>query len=259
MDQKQISLDSSKLTLIHSDDIAIFDVENTSSENQNGLQEVNDGSGSGAPSKKMNLSELKAKQIVNFSAKGVTVGQTTPKAHPQTQGLASEASSPPKQKSKAASIFHFSLIKIGNWERKVNYYKDLRAKIDYSRRKFAWEILDDKKKMKMKIEIKWSDILSMRVVLNDWRHDTLEVELEVPPIYFVEGEPKPQKYISWVLGTDFTGEQANLYRMLCWETKETLRKSVQWDDSTLSLSKKKFPSAPTPYFDVINQIPQGLL
>ncbi|KAG9457885.1 hypothetical protein H6P81_002393 [Aristolochia fimbriata] len=254
MDQKT-SFNSSKLNIV--DPNSRLEIGITSEENQ----EIKDGSCSTTPSNKMKLTSLKLKQIVDYSAEEEqscsNAREKTPCVRPVTvkkiQVPDASTSTTPKYKSKRASNFRLSLIKIGNWEKKASQHRDLIAKFEYARHKLVWEILDDDIKKKMKIEIKWSDILSMRAIFNHYRNDVLEVELDIPPMYFVEDDVQPKKYISWNVCNDFTGDQANLFRVHhlklgAGRLKKHYHKLLGWDNSILSVSMRPFPSSPTPYF-----------
>lgn len=52
---------------------------------------------------------------------------------------------------------------------------DLVAKCYFAKRKLVWEFLE--KGLKSKIEIQWSDILSLRAIMHEDQHGVLEIEV----------------------------------------------------------------------------------
>ena len=59
---------------------------------------------------------------------------------------------------------------------------DLVAKIFYVKRKMVWEILEIC--LKSKIEIKWDDIIGMRVVLEKNQPGSLDIEVYIYFLFF---------------------------------------------------------------------------
>lgn len=67
---------------------------------------------------------------------------------------------------------------IGEWTHKSVYPDDLKAKFYFAKKRLMWEILDEDSKLKRKIEIQWSDVLSLRASYSP-QNETGVLEVEV--------------------------------------------------------------------------------
>lgn len=81
------------------------------------------------------------------------------------------------EKQKAMN-FQISKIMIGEWTHKSVYPDDLKAKFYFAKKRLMWEILDEDSKLKRKIEIQWSDVLSLRASYSP-QNETGVLEVEV--------------------------------------------------------------------------------
>ncbi|OMP10937.1 hypothetical protein COLO4_04160 [Corchorus olitorius] len=77
-----------------------------------------------------------------------------------------------------AENFSISLLKVGSWQRVTRNEGDLIAKFYFAKRKLVWEILE--KGLKSKIEIQWSEILSLKAILLEDRPGILQIEEALP-------------------------------------------------------------------------------
>ncbi|KAE8677757.1 hypothetical protein F3Y22_tig00111502pilonHSYRG00038 [Hibiscus syriacus] len=109
-----------------------------------------------------------------------------------------------------AENFIISILRIGSWQRVSRNDGDLVGKCYFAKRKLVWEFLENG--LKSKIEIQWSDILSLRAVSNEDQPGILELELNQPPVFYHEIDPQPRKHTQWRMVSDFTGGQAPTYR-----------------------------------------------
>ncbi|XP_019052249.1 PREDICTED: uncharacterized protein LOC104591469 isoform X2 [Nelumbo nucifera] len=133
------------------------------------------------------------------------------------------------------------------------YDGEVVAKCYYAKRKLVWEVLDGM--LKNKIEVLWSDIVSIKATCNHNMPQTLEIELMNPPLFFRETNPQPRKHTLWKSTGDFTGGQASIFRRHFLQFPQgTLQKHyeklLQLDDRLFSLSKKPYPSFDSPFFDL---------
>ncbi|KAF3772074.1 hypothetical protein EJ110_NYTH57733 [Nymphaea thermarum] len=126
----------------------------------------------------------------------------------EKQSLQAVLNNPSAEKLKASN-FAASFLKIGSWERVSRYDGDLAAKCYFAKRKLVWEVLEGG--LKSKIEIQWSDIISLRAIYRQNHPDQLEVELSKVPHFFRETNPQPRKHTLWQAANDFTGGQAVAY------------------------------------------------
>ncbi|KAJ4892969.1 Uncharacterized protein Rs2_19763 [Raphanus sativus] len=161
------------------------------------------------------------------------------------------------EKQKAMN-FQISKIMIGEWTHKSVYPDDLKAKFYFAKKRLMWEILDEDSKLKRKIEIQWSDVLSLRASYSP-QNETgiLEVELGKCPTFFMEINPQKGKHTQWKqLDQDFTlGQSASKYRR---HTLHVSPKDLKWNLDKLAsadsfwskLAKVNFPTLPQSlYFD----------
>ncbi|CAH8361592.1 unnamed protein product [Eruca vesicaria subsp. sativa] len=154
-------------------------------------------------------------------------------------------------------------ITIGQWTHVRVYPDDIKAKFYFKKRRIIWEFLDDVEigtqveRLKRKIEIEWSDVLSFRAILNS--HDDtgiLEVELGKRPTFFMETNLQARKHTQWKMDQDFTLDQsASKYRrhtlhFFPGDLQETLEKLVSGDSFWSKLAKVKFPTLQSLYFDI---------
>lgn len=155
-----------------------------------------------------------------------------------------------KEKLKASN-FGATLLRIGSWQRVTQHEGDLVAKCYYAKRKLVWEILDQG--LKSKIEVQWSDILSMRAVIEENQPGILEIELSQPPSFHRESNPLPRKHTMWNVATDFTNGEALTHRRHYVQfapgvLDKHYEKLIQCEIRFFELSQKPFPSRRSPYF-----------
>ncbi|EOY11647.1 Uncharacterized protein TCM_026760 [Theobroma cacao] len=105
-----------------------------------------------------------------------------------------------------AENFPIALLRVGSWQRVSRNEGDLVAKCYFAKRKLVWEFLEHG--LKSKIEIQWSDILSLKTVIQEDKPGILEIELNQPPSFHHEIDPQPRKHTQWRMVSDFTGGQA---------------------------------------------------
>ncbi|KAH0994369.1 hypothetical protein GBA52_018233 [Prunus armeniaca] len=153
-----------------------------------------------------------------------------------------------KEKLKASN-FGATLLRIGSWQRVTQHEGDLVAKCYYAKRKLVWEILDQG--LKSKIEVQWSDILSMRAVIEENQPGILE--LSQPPSSTGESNPLPRKHTMWNVATDFTNGEALTHRRHYVQfapgvLDKHYEKLIQCEIRFFELSQKPFPSLRSPYF-----------
>ncbi|XP_034221888.1 uncharacterized protein LOC117632499 isoform X2 [Prunus dulcis] len=155
-----------------------------------------------------------------------------------------------KEKLKASN-FGATLLRIGSFQRITQHEGDLVAKCYYAKRKLVWEILDQG--LKSKIEVQWSEILSMRAVIEENQPGILEIELSQPPSFHRESNPLPRKHTMWNAATDFTNGQALIHRRHYVQfapgvLDKHYEKLVKRELRFFELSQKPFPSRRSPYF-----------
>ncbi|PON48213.1 hypothetical protein PanWU01x14_238630 [Parasponia andersonii] len=103
-----------------------------------------------------------------------------------------------------------------NWrvypdQRQGRQYGDVVAKFFFGWKRMAWEIRETG--LTNRIEIKWEQIVGMRVFLGDGNQlGILEVELNRPPLFFKETDPRPRRLIRGDQVPDFTDDQATNFR-----------------------------------------------
>ncbi|KAL4354001.1 hypothetical protein GQ457_06G021590 [Hibiscus cannabinus] len=166
------------------------------------------------------------------------------------EGTSTETDKQPEKKLKAHSM-NISLLRIGSWQMVSRNDADLVAKFYFAKKKMVWEHLE--KGLKKKIEFQWSDILSLRAVLNQGPSAILEIELTQPPLFYHEREPQPKKHTQWRPDTDFTGLQASSYRRHYLEflpgvLDEQLDKLLNHDSRLSTLIQQGFPVLDSPFF-----------
>ncbi|KAL3638243.1 hypothetical protein CASFOL_017614 [Castilleja foliolosa] len=167
---------------------------------------------------------------------------------------------PSTEKLKATN-FCITSIHIGGWQRNSQNEGDMIAKLYYGKRKIVWEVLDDKVMMgcnvkhKNKIEILWSNITAIQAIFQDDQFGILKIELDKPPMFFRETEPKPTKHTNWQSENylDFTNGCAFNSRIHCVKfPPKVLDKHyenlLQSDQRLFKLSREPFPSQRSPYF-----------
>ncbi|GMN44028.1 hypothetical protein TIFTF001_013220 [Ficus carica] len=151
---------------------------------------------------------------------------------------------------KASKISAF-LLKIGSWERAAKNEEDVVAKFYFAKRRLLWEILENG--LKKKIEIRWEQVLSMRVVIEDYQPGILEVELWQPPMFFLETEPEPRKHSRWKNIADFTDGQATICRRHFLKfppnaLNKHWEKLLQFEPRFLRMCQSPFSVLQDPYF-----------
>ncbi|XWS64451.1 hypothetical protein CRYUN_Cryun05aG0004900 [Craigia yunnanensis] len=154
------------------------------------------------------------------------------------------------QKIKAEN-FPISLLRIGSWQRVSKNEGDLVAKCYFAKRKLVWEFLENG--LKSKIEIQWSDILSLRAVMLQDQPGILEIELNQPPSFHHEIDPQPRKHTQWRMVSDFTGGQALTFRRQHIEfpsgaLDKPLEKLLRCDSRLFQLSRQSYPTLESPFF-----------
>ncbi|XP_047320462.1 uncharacterized protein LOC124924472 [Impatiens glandulifera] len=137
-----------------------------------------------------------------------------------TQGNINKIGSLTKEEQKATisstseklqtSNFTSSLLRIGSWEYKSRHEGDLVAKYYFAKHKLVWEVLDGG--LKNKIEIQWSDIMSLKGNYPDDGPGTLDLVLARQPLFFRETNPQPRKHTLWQATTDFTDGQTTMHK-----------------------------------------------
>ncbi|KAG2408095.1 hypothetical protein LR48_Vigan01g241500 [Vigna angularis] len=109
-----------------------------------------------------------------------------------------------------ASNFPASLLRIGSWEYESKHEGDLVAKCYFAKRKLVWEVLEGE--LKRKMEIQWSDIMSLKANCPDTGPSSLTVALAREPLFFKETNPQPRKHTLWQTTSDFTDGEAGKHR-----------------------------------------------
>ncbi|KAK8633547.1 hypothetical protein V6N13_014392 [Hibiscus sabdariffa] len=150
-----------------------------------------------------------------------------------------------------AENFLISLLRIGSWQRVSRNDGDLVGKCYFAKRKLVWEFLENG--LKSKIEIQWSDILSLKAVSLEGQSGILELELSEPPSFYHEIDPQPRKHTQWRMASDFTGGQAPTYRRHYLEfppgaLDRPLEKLLCYEHRLRMLSEQRFPTLDSPYF-----------
>ncbi|PON57603.1 hypothetical protein TorRG33x02_293320 [Trema orientale] len=96
-------------------------------------------------------------------------------------------------------------------QRQGRQYGDVVAKFFFGWKRMVWEIRETG--FTNKFEIKWEQIVGMRVFLGDGNQlGILEVELNRPPLFFRETDPRPRRFIRGDQVPDFTDNQATNFR-----------------------------------------------
>ncbi|XP_047309982.1 uncharacterized protein LOC124913449 [Impatiens glandulifera] len=181
-----------------------------------------------------------------------------------TQGNINKIGSLTKEEQKAAvsstseklkaSNFTGSLLRIGSWEYKSKHEGDLVAKCYFAKHKLVWEVLDGG--LKNKIEIQWSDIMSLKGNYPDDGPGTLDLVLARQPLFFRETNPQPRKHTLWQATTDFTDGQASVHRKHFLQCPPGLlgkhfEKLIQCDPRLNFLSQQKEVVLESPCFEPI--------
>ncbi|KAF8068565.1 hypothetical protein N665_1142s0016 [Sinapis alba] len=183
--------------------------------------------------------------------KSILDAQKPPYSTENTKTLTTHETPTNIEKQKAIN-FQISKIIIGEWTHKSVYPDDLKAKFYFAKRKLMWEILDEHSRLKRKIEIQWSDVLSFRATIYPQDETaTLEIELGKCPTFFMETNPQPGKHTQWKqLDHDFTLDQsASKYRRHTLhfpseDLQKNLEKLVSADSFWSKLAKVSFPILP---------------
>ncbi|KAK4783089.1 hypothetical protein SAY86_007463 [Trapa natans] len=152
-----------------------------------------------------------------------------------------------------ASNFPASLLRIGQWEYKSRYEGDLVAKCYFAKHKLVWEVLEGG--LKSKIEIQWSDIMSLKANCPETGLSTLNVVLARQPLFFRETNPQPRKHTLWQATTDFTDGQASLHRQHFLQCPQGVlskhfEKLIQCDVRLKFLSQQPEILLDSPFFEV---------
>ncbi|KAL3728425.1 hypothetical protein ACJRO7_033067 [Eucalyptus globulus] len=99
-----------------------------------------------------------------------------------------------------------TLIRIGSWQFASEHEGDLLVKFYFATEILAWEVLMNG--IQYKMEIRWSDISSIRATIEENKPGILEIELDQPPTFYKETDPLPRHYSLWLFADDFAGGQA---------------------------------------------------
>ncbi|KAK6233272.1 hypothetical protein QQP08_016492 [Theobroma cacao] len=150
-----------------------------------------------------------------------------------------------------AENFPIALLRVGSWQRVSRNEGDLVAKCYFAKRKLVWEFLEHG--LKSKIEIQWSDILSLKTVIQEDKPGILEIELNQPPSFHHEIDPQPRKHTQWRMVSDFTGGQAPTFRRHYLEfppgaLDRPIEKLFRCDNRLFQLSRQGYPTLESPYF-----------
>ncbi|XP_021283455.1 uncharacterized protein LOC110415970 isoform X3 [Herrania umbratica] len=150
-----------------------------------------------------------------------------------------------------AENFPIALLRVGSWQRVSRNEGDLVAKCYFAKRKLVWEFLEHG--LKSKIEIQWSDILSLKAVIQEDKPGILEIELNQPPSFHHEIDPQPRKHTQWRMVSDFTGGQAPTFRRHYLEfppgaLDRPIEKLFRCDNRLFQLSRQGYPTLESPYF-----------
>ncbi|EPS69285.1 hypothetical protein M569_05482, partial [Genlisea aurea] len=180
-----------------------------------------------------------------------TAGNQNHHVAKEAKAVAAAAAASSGDKLKASN-FPGSLLRIGNWEYKSRYEGDLVAKCYFAKHKLVWEVLDGG--LKNKIEIQWSDIVSLKGHHPEDAPGTLHVVLARQPLFFRETNPQPRKHTLWQATSDFTGGEATIHRRHYLECPQGLmgkhfEKLVQCDPRLRFLSQQEEPKLDSPYFE----------
>ncbi|PIA31848.1 hypothetical protein AQUCO_04800029v1 [Aquilegia coerulea] len=153
-----------------------------------------------------------------------------------------------------ASNFPASLLKIGTWEYVSKYEGDLVAKCYFAKHKLVWEVLEGG--LKSKIEIQWSDIMSLNAKHSgDDKPGTLDIVLARQPLFFRETNPQPRKHTLWQATSDFTTGQATIHRRHYLQCPHGIlnkhfEKLIQCDPRLNLLSQQPGIILNSPYFEL---------
>ncbi|KAK3418715.1 hypothetical protein EUGRSUZ_H03288 [Eucalyptus grandis] len=99
-----------------------------------------------------------------------------------------------------------TLIRIGSWQFASEHEGDLVAKFFFATEILAWEVLMNG--IQYKMEIRWSDISSIRATIEENKPGILEIELHWSPTFYRETNQQPRDHSNWISADDFTGGQA---------------------------------------------------
>ncbi|XP_010472409.1 PREDICTED: uncharacterized protein LOC104752037 [Camelina sativa] len=151
-----------------------------------------------------------------------------------------------------ASNFHATVLRIGQWEYKAMHDGDLVAKCYFAKHKLVWEVLEQG--LKSKIEIQWSDIMSLKANLPDDEPGTLSIVLARRPLFFREINPLPRKHTTWLPTSDFTDGHASMNRKHFLQCPPGIldkhfEKLVQCDHRLFCLSRQPEINLASPFFD----------
>ncbi|QCD80479.1 hypothetical protein DEO72_LG2g800 [Vigna unguiculata] len=151
-----------------------------------------------------------------------------------------------------ASNFPASLLRIGSWEYKSKHEGDLVAKCYFAKRKLVWEVLEGE--LKSKMEIQWSDIMSLKANCPDTGPSSLTVALARQPLFFKETNPQPRKHTVWQTTSDFTDGEAGKHRQHFLEFPQGMlaknfEKLVQCDAHLNFVSQQPEIILDSPHFD----------
>ncbi|KAK7302767.1 hypothetical protein RJT34_13663 [Clitoria ternatea] len=142
----------------------------------------------------------------------------------------------------AATHFPATFLKIGAFQFKPKRQGDLEARCHYSRKKFMWDMLDDTKFIKYRIEIQWDNISAIQATMEENKPGILQIELSKPPTFSHEATPTSRK---WNSAKDFTNENASKFRHFVMFSPGVLDKYyenvLRGDKRLLELSQLPFP------------------
>ncbi|XP_057778806.1 uncharacterized protein LOC130997496 [Salvia miltiorrhiza] len=153
-----------------------------------------------------------------------------------------------------ASSFPLSAIRVGNWKRVSKLEGELTGKVYYAKKRLVWELLVGR--LKIKMEISWSDITAIQAVLEPNQSGYLQIELANPPLFYRETTPQPRKHTNWQQTSDFTNGEAPICRRhiaMCppGALDKHYEKLLRSDEHLFQLSQRPFPTHNSPYFNTV--------
>jgi hypothetical protein len=107
--------------------------------------------------------------------------------------------------------------------------------------------------LKSKIEIQWSDIMSLKANFPEDEPGTLSISLARRPLFFRETNPQPRKHTLWQATSDFTDGQASMNRQHFLQCppgilNKHIEKLLQCDHRLFCLSQQPEMNLDSPLF-----------
>ncbi|GAV77703.1 hypothetical protein CFOL_v3_21174 [Cephalotus follicularis] len=198
----------------------------------------------------LDLIQMRLSQGTSASVAASTLGPATQPDNAKKESKPANASAATDKLK--ASNFPAALLRIGHWEYKSRYEGDLVAKCYFAKHKLVWEVLEGG--LKSKIEIQWSDIMSLKANCPENGPGTLDVVLARQPLFFRETNPQPRKHTLWQATADFTDGQASMHRQHFLQCPQGLlnkhfEKLIQCDMRLNFLSRQPEIILDSPYFE----------